>query len=173
DMFCDLKQVIQVCLLLEQEEAAEDGDETEEEQIRAARKKILADCDEITRARYKRTFEYVTEHAPYLGTLIGQRKKREELTQLIGEMQHMINHTHSEDTSRLKACMGSYAAPHPDKELVYPPIADDSKNRAKMGFNHAQLGKMLCPAKHLVDYIKDPASSLDKWKDKDALFHYP
>jgi len=42
-MFCDLKQVIQVCLLLDQEEAAEDGDEMEEEQIRAAQKKILAD----------------------------------------------------------------------------------------------------------------------------------
>ncbi|KAG1796085.1 uncharacterized protein HD556DRAFT_1234928 [Suillus plorans] len=62
--------------------------------------------------------------------------------------------------------MGSYAAPHPDKELVYPPIADDSKNRAKMGFNHAQLGKMLCPAKHLVDYIKDPARYYYRMKDK-------
>jgi hypothetical protein len=42
-MFCDLKQVIQVYLLLEQEEAAEDGDEPEEEQIKAAWKKILDD----------------------------------------------------------------------------------------------------------------------------------
>jgi len=43
DMFCDLKQVIQVCLLLEQEEAAEDGDEMEEEEIKCARRKILDD----------------------------------------------------------------------------------------------------------------------------------
>jgi hypothetical protein len=42
--------------------------------------------DENTRARYKQTFEYVMEHAPYLGTLIGRKKKREELTQLIGEV---------------------------------------------------------------------------------------
>jgi hypothetical protein len=42
-MFCDLKQVIQVCLLLEQEEAAEDGDEMEEEEIKCARRKILDD----------------------------------------------------------------------------------------------------------------------------------
>ncbi|KAG1799070.1 hypothetical protein EV424DRAFT_1289381, partial [Suillus variegatus] len=156
DMFCNLKQVIQVCLLLDQEEAAEDGDETEEEQIRTARKKILADCDEITRARYKQTFEYVTEHAPYLGTLIGQRKKREELMPLIGEMQNMINHMCSEDASRLKSRMGSYAAPNPDKDIVHPPITDNSKSRAQMGFNHVQLGKMLCPAKYLADYIKDP-----------------
>ncbi|KAG1816573.1 hypothetical protein EV424DRAFT_1348185 [Suillus variegatus] len=163
DMFCDLKQVIQVCLLLDQEEAAEDGDETEEEQIRTARKKILADCDEITRARYKRTFEYVTEHAPYLGTLIGRRNKREELTQLIGEMQNMINHTCSEDASRLKSRMGSYAAPNPDKDVVHPPITDNSKSRAQMGFNHIQLGKMLCPAKYLADYIKDPHGMKSKF----------
>ncbi|KAG2159037.1 uncharacterized protein EDB93DRAFT_1058951, partial [Suillus bovinus] len=156
DMFCDLKQMIQVCLLLEQEEAAEDGDETEEEQIKAARKKILDDCDELTRAWYKRTFEYVMGHAPYLETLIGRRKKREELTQLIGEMQNMINHTRSEDASCLRSRMGSYAAPNPDKDVVRPPITDNSKSRAQMGFNHAQLGKMLCPVKYLTDYIKDP-----------------
>lgn len=128
--------------------------------------------DSITRARYMRTFEYINEHAPYLGTLIGRRKKRDELAQLIGEvcmfhlfqlqltmylqMQNMINHTRSEDASRLKSRMGSYAAPNPDKELIHPPITDDSKSRAQMGFNHVQLGKLLCPAKHLVEYIKDP-----------------
>jgi len=51
--------------------------------------------------------------------------------------------------------MDSYAAPNPNKYLVFPPISDDSKNRAKMGFNYPQLGKMLCPAEYLVDYIKD------------------
>ncbi|KAG2038000.1 hypothetical protein BDR03DRAFT_862730 [Suillus americanus] len=173
DMFCDLNRVIQGCLLLEQEDAAKDGDRTEDGQIKAAHKKILSDYDDLTHTNYKQTFEYVMEHAPYLGSLIGKKKKCEELAQLIDKMQHMINHTHSEDTSHLKARMGSYAAPHPDKELIYPPIADDSKNRTKMGFNHAQLGKMLCPAKYLVNYIKDPASSLNKWKDKDTLFHYP
>ncbi|KAG2147370.1 hypothetical protein BD769DRAFT_1382415 [Suillus cothurnatus] len=132
DMFCDLKQVIQVCLLLEQEEAAKDGDEMEEEEIKCACRKILDDCDELTRARYKRTFKYVTENSPYLGTLIGRRKKHEELTQLIGEV-----------------------SPNPDKDLVRPPITDNSKSHAQMGFNHVQLGKMLCPAKYLVNYIKD------------------
>jgi hypothetical protein len=41
DMFCDLNQVIQVSLLLEEEAAeAEDGDETEEAHIKAAHKSI-------------------------------------------------------------------------------------------------------------------------------------
>ncbi|KAG1823573.1 uncharacterized protein BJ212DRAFT_1199201, partial [Suillus subaureus] len=44
----------------------------------------------------------------------------------------------------------------PDKDLVYPPITDNSKSHAQMGFNHVQLGKMLCPTKYLADYIKDP-----------------
>lgn len=41
-MFCDLKQTIQVSLLLEEEAAeAEDGDETEQAHVKAARRKIL------------------------------------------------------------------------------------------------------------------------------------
>ncbi|KAG2032283.1 hypothetical protein BDR03DRAFT_1015404 [Suillus americanus] len=98
--------------------------------------------DELTCAWYKRTFKYITENAPHIGTLIGRRKKCEELMQLIGEMQNMINHTRSEDASCLKYRMGSYAAPDPDKDLVHPPITDNSKSRAQMGFNHVQLGKM-------------------------------
>jgi len=42
-MFCDLNRVIQVCLLLEQEAAAENGDGTEDEQIKAAGRKVLDD----------------------------------------------------------------------------------------------------------------------------------
>ncbi|KAG1776115.1 hypothetical protein EV702DRAFT_1231094, partial [Suillus placidus] len=32
-----------------------------------------------------------------------------------------------------------------------------------MGFNHAQLGKMLCPAKYLDDYSKDPIGMKNKF----------
>ncbi|KAG1734395.1 uncharacterized protein EDB91DRAFT_1084055 [Suillus paluster] len=106
-------------------------------------RKILDTCDTLTCAQYMRTFKYINEHAPYLGTLISRRKKCDELAQLIGKMQNMINHMRSEDTSRLKSCMGSYAAPNPDKELIHPPITDDSKSCAQMGFNHAQLGKLM------------------------------
>ncbi|KAG2129246.1 uncharacterized protein EDB93DRAFT_1095500, partial [Suillus bovinus] len=156
DMFCNLKQVIQVCLLLEQDKVAEDGDPMEEH-AKISHTNILNNIDDHTRARYKQTFEYVMEHAPYLENLIGKKKKREELAHVISEMQNMINHTHLEDASRLKSCMGSYAVPVPDKALVNPPIGNDSKSRSKMGFNHPQLGPMLCPAKFLIEYNKYPA----------------
>ncbi|KAG2122717.1 hypothetical protein BD769DRAFT_1332865, partial [Suillus cothurnatus] len=68
----------------------------------------------------------------------------------------------SEDASCLKSRMGSYAAPNPDKDLVSPPIRDDSMSRSKMGFNHPQLGPLLCPAKFLVEYNKDLAESRKK-----------
>ncbi|KAG2128842.1 hypothetical protein BD769DRAFT_1356399 [Suillus cothurnatus] len=68
----------------------------------------------------------------------------------------MINHTRSEDASHLKSHMGIYAAPVPDKALVNPSIGDNSKSHSKMGFNHPQLGPMLCPVKFLIKYNKDP-----------------
>ncbi|KAG2337030.1 hypothetical protein BDR05DRAFT_895833 [Suillus weaverae] len=77
-------------------------------------------------------------------------------------MQSMINHTRSEDASCLKCCMGSYAAPFPDKQVVQPVIAKDSKSRSRMGFNHPELAKMLCPVKYLGDYLKDPAGTTKK-----------
>lgn len=67
----------------------------------------------------------------------------------------MINHTYSKDTSHLKSHMSTYMAPVPDKALINPPIGDDSKSHSKMGFNHLQLGPMLCPAKFLGEYNKD------------------
>lgn len=150
-----------MCLLLEQDEMAEDRD-VMEEQAKVDHKNILSNIDDHMCAHYRQTFKYIMEHTPYLGSLIGKKKKCEELTHLIGEMQNMVNHTRSEDASRLKSRMGSYAAPNPDKDLVSPPIHDDSKSRSKMGFNHPQLGPLLCPAKFLVEYNKDPAKSQKK-----------
>jgi hypothetical protein len=72
-------------------------------------------------------------------------------------MQSMINHTRSEDASHLKSRMDLYAAPFPDKQVVQPVITEDSKSHSRMGFNHPELAKMLCPVKYLVDYLKDPA----------------
>ncbi|KAG1793642.1 uncharacterized protein HD556DRAFT_1443433 [Suillus plorans] len=103
-MFYDLKQAIQVCLLLEQDKVAKDGDPMEE-YTKISRTNIFNNIDDHTRAHYQRMFKYVMEHAPYLGSLISKKKKCEELTNLI------------EDTSCLKSCMGSYTAPVSDKAL--------------------------------------------------------
>ncbi|KAF8435312.1 hypothetical protein L210DRAFT_3335726, partial [Boletus edulis BED1] len=63
----------------------------------------------------------------------------------------------AEDESRLRKVVGRYAAPNPDKQVIQPPVSTETKaGRARMGFNHPQLGRMLCPVKYLEDYIKDP-----------------
>ncbi|KAG1720801.1 hypothetical protein EDB19DRAFT_1646862 [Suillus lakei] len=72
-------------------------------------------------------------------------------------MQNIINHICSEDASHLKSHMGLYAAPLPDKQVVQPVITKDSKSYSRIGFNHPELVKMLCPVKYLVDYVKDLA----------------
>jgi hypothetical protein len=86
-------------------------------------------------------------------------------------MQVVIRQVCSEDVSHLKPVIGKYAAPDPDNEDLVPPISANShKSRAKMGLNHPQLARMLCPVKHLAKYSKDPqgyvlsASSLIYWQ---------
>lgn len=71
-------------------------------------------------------------------------------------MQAEVMHIRAEDGSRLRKVVGTYAAPHPDKQVVQPPVSVETKGgRARMGFNHPQLGRMLCPVKYLKDYIED------------------
>jgi len=42
--------------------------------------------DDHTHAHYKQTFEYIMNHVPYLGSLIGKKKKCNELAYIIGEV---------------------------------------------------------------------------------------
>ncbi|KAH7921016.1 hypothetical protein BV22DRAFT_1020191 [Leucogyrophana mollusca] len=72
----------------------------------------------------------------------------------------MISHTRSEDSSRIKAQIGRYAAPHPNVKLINPPV--DVKSRDKMGFNHPELCALMINVKHLQDYIKDPKETRAK-----------
>ncbi|KAG6371286.1 hypothetical protein JVT61DRAFT_9755 [Boletus reticuloceps] len=152
DAFCDLNEVFQVSLLVDRVAANPDN-----ETLQAAAQKILGKIDERTCARYRRTFDYVTVLAPHLLTLIGNKAKGAELDSLIKEMQAEVTHIHAEDGSRLRKVVGRYAAPNPDKQVIQPPVSTETKaGRARMGFNHPQLGQMLCPVKYLEDYIKDP-----------------
>ena len=71
-------------------------------------------------------------------------------------MQAEVVHIRAEDGSRLRKVAGCYAAPNPDKQVIQPPVSAETKaGRAHMGFNHTQLGRMLCPVKYLKDYIED------------------
>jgi len=71
-------------------------------------------------------------------------------------MQAEAMHIHTEDGSHLYNVMGTYAVPHPDKQVVQPPISVETKGEcAHIGFNHPQLRSMLCPVKYLKNYIED------------------
>jgi hypothetical protein len=72
-------------------------------------------------------------------------------------MQVIIGQVCSEDASHLKPVIGQYAAYDPDDKDLDPPIrANNQWSRAKMGIHHPQLARMLCPVKHLGEYLKDP-----------------
>ncbi|KAG2363842.1 hypothetical protein BDR07DRAFT_1223041, partial [Suillus spraguei] len=74
----------------------------------------------------------------------------------------------SEDASHLKPVIGQYAAYDPDDKDLDPPIrANNQRSRAKMGINHPQLARMLCPVKHLGEYLKDPIATRQKLQDGD------
>lgn len=71
-------------------------------------------------------------------------------------MQYMIGQVRSEDAAHLKKSISRYASY--DSNGLEPAIFPDSKeSRAKMGLNHPQLARMLCPVKHLVEYQKSPS----------------
>ncbi|KAG0702489.1 hypothetical protein DFH29DRAFT_804876 [Suillus ampliporus] len=83
-------------------------------------------------------------------------------------MQVIIGQVHSEDASHLKPVIGQYAAPEPEVKGPEPPIfADNQKSCAKMGINHPQLAAMLCPVKHLGDYLDDPKGTHQKLENGD------
>ena len=69
-------------------------------------------------------------------------------------MNACIRHTRSNDATRLKASIGLYAAPNPQKEGLTPPIVNTS-GRAEMGSNHPTLARFLCPIDSLSDFDMD------------------
>ncbi|KAG6369354.1 hypothetical protein JVT61DRAFT_15001 [Boletus reticuloceps] len=175
DVFCNLHEVFQVIVLMDQ---VADSDNQENEGLQTAAQKILGKIDERTGVRYRRTFHYVTILAPHLLTLIGNKTKGVELDNLIKEMQAEITHIRTEDGSRLRKVVGSYAAPHPNKQVVQPPISSESKaGRARMRFNHPQLGQILCPVKYLQDslqkWFEDPSDTMKVTANVWPAYLYP
>ena len=70
-------------------------------------------------------------------------------------MQGIINRTRSDDASHLRSFIGSYAAPHPEKKVIDPPIQPRA-SKDRLGFNHPELARLLCPIRHLQEMINDP-----------------
>ncbi|KAI5991691.1 hypothetical protein F5J12DRAFT_727248 [Pisolithus orientalis] len=60
----------------------------------------------------------------------------------------------SDDASHLKPMISAYAAPHPDKKLIDPPVNTKS-SKDRLGFNHAELTQLLCPVRSLQALLAD------------------
>ncbi|KAG2118202.1 uncharacterized protein F5147DRAFT_768334 [Suillus discolor] len=151
DLFCNVEKLLRVGLLLQQEQAAENGELEESEAERESCQKRLASLSTNTLDRYKRNYQQLLQLAPGLQSLITDRTKSKELTQIARKMTAVQ--------------IGHYAAPEPLKEGLKPTIYNGgSLSRAHMGINHPVLASFLCPISALADFNRDPALAR-KWME--------
>lgn len=62
----------------------------------------------------------------------------------------------SNDVSSLKANVLVYTGLIHEGQQLNPPILPNNKKSLVRGFNHIQLARLLCPARLLEDFDKDP-----------------
>lgn len=74
---------------------------------------------------------------------------------MFDQMQAVINHTRSDDASHLRPVIGSYAAPHPEKKVLDPPVQPRGE-KDRLGFNHPELAPLLCPIRNLQEMLDNP-----------------
>ncbi|KAG0708241.1 hypothetical protein DFH29DRAFT_1075870 [Suillus ampliporus] len=118
DLFCKMEKLLKVGLLLQQDQAAENGEFEEDEADRESRGKRLANLSINTRDCYKRHYQWLLQLAPGLRFLINDRTKSQELTRIA----QVISGTRSDDATRLKPQIGHYAAPNPSVAGLTSPI---------------------------------------------------
>ncbi|KAG2152206.1 hypothetical protein BD769DRAFT_1658636 [Suillus cothurnatus] len=165
DLFCNVEKLLRVGFLLQQEQAAENGELDELEAEHESRKKRLATLSTNTLDRYKRNYQQLLHLAPGLRPLIADHPKSKQLTQIARKMNAVISRTRSDNATRLKVQIGHYAAPEPLQEALKPTIYNGgSLSRAHMGINHPVLASFLCPISALEDFKNDPAQAR-KWME--------
>ena len=67
-------------------------------------------------------------------------------------MTAVLGAAHSDDCGSLKETGLSYAACEIGEQYLTPHIGIKTSKNTTQGFHHPQLGRLLCPAKHLVDF---------------------
>ncbi|KAI6111121.1 hypothetical protein F5141DRAFT_1274468 [Pisolithus sp. B1] len=155
DIFCEVGRLFEIGLLIQQEELAANGDLSEDEDSAAARERFLSKLSPKSRERYKRTYDALLRYAPGLKQLLNNRKKKDTLREVITEMNKAISGARSDDATRLKVHVGVYAAPHPLKAGLEPPLSTTG-TRSVFGLNHAFLTKLLCPSSARKDCASNP-----------------
>ncbi|KAG2109795.1 hypothetical protein BD769DRAFT_1674808 [Suillus cothurnatus] len=142
------------CLSLQQCDAAENGDVSEDEDIWASRDKRLSKMSPKIQDRYKRNYARLLQLAPSLKPLLGDPRKTSELNIIMRKMDATISATRSNDTSCLKGQIGHYAAFNLHSPIM-PPIYDGTGSRTHLGSNHPILTRFVCPVRELKEFSKD------------------
>ena len=69
------------------------------------------------------------------------------------QMNKIISATRSNDCTRLRREIGTYAAPDPTVAAVSPLI--HGSNATQLGLNHPVLARMICPIEAVMEYETD------------------
>ncbi|KAI6095120.1 hypothetical protein EDD16DRAFT_1708410 [Pisolithus croceorrhizus] len=161
-MFCNLGEVIKVCLLLE-EEGVESTDKDKDKASRRC-KAILKRVDAGTWEWYQHVYHYIEDRAPHLIKLMKDKKQCHQFDALISKMGKVMRQVWLDDASHLKKVIGLYAMLYPGKKGLEPPLGSN-ESHSRMGFNHPELMRLLCPVKHLTLFLDNPTEMWKKLQD--------
>ncbi|KAG1846636.1 hypothetical protein F4604DRAFT_1936308 [Suillus subluteus] len=148
------------CLALQQRDAAENSELSEDEDAQVCREKRLSKISSKVQERYKRNYARLLQLTPSLKPLLGDTQKASELNIIIKKMDATISATRSDDTSRLKSQIGHYAAFNTKDHPIRPAIYDGSGLRTHLGINHPVLARFLCPVRELERFSEDADKAL-------------
>ncbi|KAG1896790.1 uncharacterized protein F5891DRAFT_983207 [Suillus fuscotomentosus] len=158
---CCIARCIDVfCLALQQRDAAENGDLSEDEDTQACRETRLSKISPQVQEQYKRNYARLLRLAPSLKPLLGDPRKASELNDIIKKMDATISGTRSDDASRLKSQIGHYVAFNTKDHPIRPAIYDGSGSRTHLGINHPVLARFLCPVRELKRFSEDADKAL-------------
>ncbi|KAG1720614.1 hypothetical protein EDB19DRAFT_1917834 [Suillus lakei] len=154
------KQLINVGLALQQHNAAENGELSEDEDTQVCHDKQLSKMSSKVREQYKRNFAWLLQLSPSFKPLLGNPHKATELNAIIKKMDATISATHSDDASRLKSQISHYVAFNTKDHPICPAIYNGSGLCTHMGINHPVLARFLCPVRELKRFSEDANKGL-------------
>ncbi|EIW86097.1 hypothetical protein CONPUDRAFT_148212 [Coniophora puteana RWD-64-598 SS2] len=114
---------------------------------------------------HDKVFDFIESSAPAVLDLLKTTGMSDELEKCIKKICNQVSVTRSMDFNPIKDIIGQYAAINHQRPL--DPYVGKGVPRDKWGFNHVQLGKLLCPIEHLPKYLKDSDRTRAKLKAGD------
>ncbi|KAG1846262.1 hypothetical protein F4604DRAFT_1688468 [Suillus subluteus] len=162
DLFCKVNKLIKIGCLIQQEEAAENGELDESEADRESRKKRLSALSSNTHDRYTRNYQQLLQLAPGIRSLINDHTKAKELAKVTQKMNTVLSATRSDDAARLKSQIGHYVVAIPSDGSMKPAFYTSSSSKTHLGINHPILASFLCPISQLAVFNGDKVEGQKK-----------